>query len=130
MEIIVAISVLSIGILSVMVLQTSSVQRNSNARGITEASTWATDEMEYRMTLGYQHAYLQDDSTDDKYIIDADCCPNHPAVLAGYTINTDIRDSAYLTKTITVNVSWSNFGSFGKEKTVSIESIRAQLRDK
>ena len=125
-EVIIAVSVLAIGILAATVLQTSSVRLNSNARSITEASTFATDEMEYRMTLNFQDAYLQNGS----YAIDKDCCPNHPAVLSGYRINTNIMDTAYLEKEVTVNVSWSNFGSLGRDRTVSFQSIKPRLREK
>ena len=124
-EIIVAISVLTIGILSIAVLQTSSIQRNSKARNVTEASTLATDEMEYRMALNFQSAYLADDTYADDYTTNNN----------GYAINTDIRNlqNAYLgiitSKRITVNVSWSNFGSFGKQRTLTFENIKPRLRD-
>ena len=130
LEAVISISILAVGILAIVALQTSSIQRNSHAKGITSASSFATDEMEYRMALNYQHAYLQDDSAVDDYIIDENCCPNHPAVVAGYTINTDIRDTAYLQKEISVNVSWSNFGSMGEAKSLTFENIKARLRDR
>jgi len=137
MEVVLAVSVLAIGILAVSVLQTSSVRMNSNARGITEASTYASDEMEYRMALNYQSAYLQDRTDEVDYVINSTCCPNHPAVRAGYAINTSIDDleilnGAYLQtanmKRITVNVNWLNFGSFGANKSLTLESIKPRLR--
>ena len=138
-EVIAAVSVLAIGILAISVLQTSSVRMNSNARGITEGSTYAADEMEYRMALNYQSAYLQDRTDEVDYEINSTCCPNHPAVRAGYAINTRIDDleilnGAYLQtanmKRITVNINWRNFGSFGENKSLTIESIKPRLRQK
>ena len=125
-EVIVAVAVLAIGILSVSVLQTSSLRLNANARGITEASTFAADELEYRMALDYQHAYLQEGG----YTIDSTCCPNHPAVLGGYAINTNIQDNAYNMKDLAVTVSWSNFGSFGAGKSLTLESLKPRLRER
>ena len=128
LEVIVASSILSLGIMATMVLQTSSVQINSKANSVTEASAFASDEMEYRMALNYNSAYLQENAT---YVIDSDCCPEHPAVGRGYTINTTIGAASYFQKPVTVTVNWKGLGSNSRDgRQVVLQSIKTRLRDR
>jgi len=118
LEVIIAVSILAIGILAMGVLQTSSISLNTNARGITEASTWATDRMELLMALPYD-APTPHDLTNGSH--------SGPTI-DGYTINWNVVDDGTNNfKTITITVTWSNLGSSGGQKSVVFESVKAQL---
>lgn len=52
-EVLIAITIFSIGILAVVTMQTTSMGGNSNARKITEETSWSADQMEQLMGLTY-----------------------------------------------------------------------------
>jgi type IV pilus assembly protein PilV len=133
LEVIIAVSVLTIGILAMGVLQTSSVRLNSNAKGITEASAWATDTMEDIMALAFTDAAIataRSYSTADNNKI---LYSNHPAIAQGYTIVYTVLNNGPAVggtatyKTITVTVTWRNLGTSGAQRSVSLNFIKAQL---
>jgi len=53
-EVIVALAILTIGILSVNAMQTASVRGNMTANNITIASTWAADKVEWIFGMDYE----------------------------------------------------------------------------
>jgi prepilin-type N-terminal cleavage/methylation domain-containing protein len=59
-EVMVALGVLSIGILSMYTMQTGSVRGNLRASQISTASTWAMDKMEEFSGLDYDDSQLAD----------------------------------------------------------------------
>jgi type IV pilus assembly protein PilV len=133
LEVVIAVSILAIGILAMGVLQTSSVQLNNNAKGITEASTWATDTMEDIMALAFTDADIataRSYSTADNNKI---LYTGHPAIAQGYTIVYTVANDGPVVsgtatyKTITVTVSWSNLGTSGRQTSVSLNFIKPQL---
>ena len=63
-EIMIAVTVLTIGILAIAKMQLSAVKGNSYASGLTEASTLAQDKMEELMSLAYDDSDLDDDDGD------------------------------------------------------------------
>jgi type IV pilus modification protein PilV len=63
-EALVALAVLSIGILTMYTMQTGSVRGNQRAKQITAASAWAADRMEVVNALDYDHADLGDHKND------------------------------------------------------------------
>ena len=68
LEVIVAISVLTIGLLAVASMQVLAIKGNTLSFGVTEATSWASDQMEKLMALPYDHANLMDtdeDGTDE-----------------------------------------------------------------
>ena len=52
LEVIVGISILTVGLLAVASMQASSIRGNSFAGGVTEGATWAADRMEKLVALG------------------------------------------------------------------------------
>lgn len=94
-EVLVALTVFSIGILAVMTMQTTSIGGNSKAQYIAEASSWGADRMETLMNLSYTHADL--------------VAGNHAATgnPAGYTVTWLVTDNTPInnTKTIMVTVA-------------------------
>lgn len=53
-EVIVALAILTIGILAVNAMQTVSIRGNSTANGITTSSNWATDRIEQIFGMDYE----------------------------------------------------------------------------
>jgi type IV pilus assembly protein PilV len=52
-EVLMAVSIFSIGILGVAAMQMASVKGNASARGVTDIATWASDRVEKLMVLPY-----------------------------------------------------------------------------
>jgi len=110
LEVIVAISILTIGILAVASMQAASIRGNSFASGVTEGTTWAGDQVERLMALPYDHN-------------DLDQAQNpHQAIEGRYTINWNVADDTPITnaKTINVTVTWTDQGV---QKSVSLQRV-------
>lgn len=58
LEVIIAISLLSVGLLAIANMQIMAIQKNSSARWQTEQTTYAQDKMEELMALSFTHADL------------------------------------------------------------------------
>ena len=100
-EVLIAMAILSIGILGVAKLQLTSVNDNTRTRKYTEASTWGVSQIESIMTTAY----------------------DAPALAAGtpgtitqgiYTVTWTITDSDPVpnVKKINMRVTWDNNKSF------------------
>lgn len=63
-EVIIAIFILTIGILGAAAMQVSSIDGNSTANRLTEAATWGGDQLETLMALPYDDDKLTDDNGD------------------------------------------------------------------
>ncbi len=57
-EVMIAIFILTIGILGAAAMQVASIDGNSIANQITEAATWGGDEIETLMAMPYYNALL------------------------------------------------------------------------
>jgi type IV pilus assembly protein PilV len=132
LEVVIAVAVLTIGILAMGVLQTSSVKLNSNAKGITEASTWAMDTMENIMAL----EYMDDDINAGNYSTASSnkiLYANHPSIAEGYAVTYTVADDGPVVdgdvtyKTVTVTVTWSDLGTFGVQRNISLNFIKPRL---
>lgn len=62
-EVMVAITVLAVGMLAVTTMQVNSIGGNSVARTVTTASSFAAEQIENLMGLPFNHANLQDTNT-------------------------------------------------------------------
>ena len=127
LEVIVAISILTIGLLAVASMQVSAIRGNASAYGITEATSWASDQVEKLIVLAYDHADLQDTDGDGSSGLEnateaTDDNPNPPPVHGKYKVywNVAVDDTANGTKTVNVIVTWTDHGI---QKRVSIRSI-------
>ena len=72
LEVLVAISLLTFGLLGLASLQVAAIRGNAFAGGVTEATTLAGDRMEYLLTLDYDDPTDNSDPLDD---VDADGTP-------------------------------------------------------
>ena len=103
LEVIVAISILTFGLLAVASMQMTAIRGNYNASNITEATTVAQDRLENLMGLLYSDT-LMNPGTDK-----SDPAPPSPS---GYTITYDVLNNIPITNTrlIAVTVQWQDKG--------------------
>ena len=127
LEVIVAISILTIGLLAIASMQVSAIRGNASAYGITEATSWASDQIEKLTVLPYDHADLQDPDGDGSAGLEdatesTDDNPNPPPTHGKYKVywNVAMDDTADGTKTVNVIVTWKDHGI---QKSVSIRNI-------
>ena len=113
MEILIALSIFSYGLLGVAAMQVTGIHGNATSRWHTKATTWGMDRIEKLMTIDYDHTDLADGS--------------HGPVTEGlYTISWTVADDvpADNCKTITVNVAWEDRGT---DKNLSLVHNRADI---
>jgi len=123
LEVIVAISILTVGLLAVASMQISAIRGNSFAISTTEATTWAANQVEKLIALPYNDYNLDDtngDGADGLNDIgnDADRTEHQ----GRYTVCWNVAIDAVTnnTKTINVIVTWPH------HKPVSIQHIKAR----
>lgn len=144
-EVIIAIAILTIGILSVNAMQISSIQGNSNANLLTESSGWAQDRVEQIVGMKYDNVDLDDDDNDgtkqdnnrdglddngndfglnDDTVGTADGSATSPD--GQYTILWNVAQDVPLphTKTVRIIVSYTNRAVL---KTVPLTYIKADI---
>ena len=84
-EALVAVAVLTIGVLAMNVMQTTAIKGNSTSKGLSASSNWATDRIEQLLSQDYDAADLDDGDGDgtnedaDNDGLDDDCQDNVPA---------------------------------------------------
>jgi type IV pilus assembly protein PilV len=109
LEVIVAISILTFGLLAVATMQTTAIRGNYNANCITEATTVGQDRLEELLGLPYGHGDLSDPAGGG-----ATSHPNPPTATAavGYTINYTVESDVPVvnSKLIRLTVSWQDKG--------------------
>ena len=121
LEVIVAISILTIGILAIASMQASAIRGNGFASGVTESGTWCGDQLEQLLGLDWDDPLLQDADGDGAGGLDDIDFDNNPATQGdadfwaargSYNIYWNAADSEVTsnTKTITVIVTWSDHG--------------------
>ncbi len=112
LEVIVAISILTFGLLAIASMQIYAIRGNSFAGGVTEGTTWAGDQLEKLMALPY---------TDDDL-----SAGTHTVQEEGYTITWDVSPGPVFnnTKTIEVKVTWMDHGV---EKHVSMQHVKPRI---
>lgn len=110
LEVIVAISILTVGILAVASMQSSAIWGNAFASRQTEGSTIALDRTEKLMALPYEDADLAAGSHTD------------PSPPSGYSVTWSVTDDSPLSnaKRVTVTVTWRYHVA---QKSVSVERI-------
>ena len=112
LEVLIAISVLTVGLLGVASMQVSAIRANDFASAQTEAATVGMDRIEKLLRLPYDHADLL--ATGNPHTV--------PTPPTGYTIGWNVTDNSPLnnTKTVIVTVNWVDRG---KARNVSMRRI-------
>lgn len=113
LEIIVAISILTVGILAVASMQIASIRGNAFARGTSEGTSWAVDKIEKLVVLPYDNA-------------DLDAGSHGPVNQGRYRIEWSVTEDTIIanTKTITVTVEWEDHGV---TKSVSMQRVIPEI---
>jgi len=126
LEVIIAMSLLTVGLLAVASMQISAMRGNSYAGDVTEGATWAGDQLEKLIALPYDHADL-DDTNDDGAdgLLDTGDDADYTENQDRYTVCWNVAIDAVTnnTKTISVIVTWTDHGV---QKHVSIQHIKAR----
>jgi prepilin-type N-terminal cleavage/methylation domain-containing protein len=118
-EIIVAISILTFGLLAVASMQSAAIRGNQLGYRLTEGSTLAQDRLEFLISKPYNDPLL--DIGNNK----ADPDPGGTGLPNGYTLNYDVADVGGINaKLITVRVSLQERGL---TRTTQLKCIRPQL---
>lgn len=113
LEVLIAISIFSIGILAVGTMQISAINGNASARMHTEAATWAADRVERLMALPYNHPDL-----------DAANNPHSVPPEGVYGIEWNVTDHVVNNfKEISITV---NRAGRGGQQSISLNFIKAQ----
>jgi type IV pilus assembly protein PilV len=132
LEVIVAISILTIGILAVASMQIGAIRGNAFAGGVTEGAVWAGDGIEKLMRLSWNDPLLQDTDGDGANGLDDTGFDNDPAtpgdsdqplVVEGkYTIHCNVADNVVInnTKTVHVIVTWMDHGA---QKQITLRRV-------
>ena len=139
-EILIAITVFTIGILGVGVMQISAIKGNSLASGLTEAITLAQDKMEEFRALGYNDLALTDTGGDGAIGLRNPLPPapayplpnlmlfppDHQLASGIYTIywNVAVNVPGTNTKTIGIVVTWAENGVI---KHVTLNSVKSPM---
>lgn len=113
-EMLIAVSILSAGLLALGSMQVSAIGGNAHSANVTGGSTLAADRLEKLIALPYTHADLTSGAHVD------------PSPPAGRTVRWNIVDNAPLlnTKTITLTVQWTDHEI---QKSVSMQRILARM---
>ena len=125
LEILIAICILTFGLLGVASMQGSASRNNVFAGSRTEAATWAANQMETLLPLGWSDPLLSDADGDGAAGLGDLGFDNDPTtqgdadheVLQGkYTIYWNVVDNGIITNTKTINliVIWSDYGGNGR----------------
>lgn len=130
-EILIAITVFSIGILAVATMQLSAIKGNSFANGLTEAVTLAQDKMEELMSFDYGDDDLLDDVAPNgvdglSETANADGSNPGQGTNARYDVFWNIADNtpfAY-TKTISVITTWTEEG---RQRQVTLNCVKQEM---
>jgi type IV pilus assembly protein PilV len=127
-EVLIAMAILSVGLLAVGTMQITSIKGNKIAMDITEASCLAESKLEELMSIPFDHADVSDTNADGASGLDAltvDMADySAPSSNGRYTLFWNVADDFphNNTKTIKIIVVWSNTG---QSKNISISCIRA-----
>jgi type IV pilus assembly protein PilV len=111
-EVLIALSIFSIGILAVVSLQISSMDLNTSSRRLTDATAMASERMERLLALPYTHENLLEDKNED-----------FQDTSGIYEISWNINEDQFIndTKTIQVIVAYNNRG---EQRQVVLQQVK------
>jgi len=117
-EVVIAISILAVGLLGVAAMQTSAIQVNSAAGQMTTRMNWAQDKMEELKALAFSDPWLE--AAGNPPGVDSAGNTHEQTTSDGYTVRWDVADNTPVpnTKQIVVTVT-------GKGKISRLTCMRA-----
>lgn len=111
-EVLIALFIFAVGILAVALMLDTSIQYNSSARLMSEATEIAQYQMEKLMNGSYHDADL-----------DESLSPYGPNTIGNYSVSWTVREDLPMNdmKTINLTVAWTNQG---EGKSLTVDSIK------
>ena len=109
LEVLLAITILSFGLLAVASMQVAAMKGNAHARGVTEGSTVVVDQLEKLMVLSYDSVVDGSTTVGNTYDLT-------------WTVQADTPMTK--TKTIFVTATWTDTGV---NKSAQIQQVIANL---
>jgi type IV pilus assembly protein PilV len=107
MEVLIAVSIFSIGILGVAALQSGSIKGNTTARGVTDIAVIATDRLEMLRSLPYDDPALSEGVHDDVGPTGDEVLPTTDRIDNDYDGEIDeANETGPLTIRYTVTTDW------------------------
>jgi type IV pilus assembly protein PilV len=135
-EVLIALTIFSFGILAVTALQVSTTRANSTAANVTANMTWAADRVEEFMALPYSHADLSAGNhsvSAGNLAMDSDGIDNNSDGQideAGETGNIAIEwtviDDMPVNRTKTIEITLSRTDSWG-QKSVTLTQVVPEI---
>jgi prepilin-type N-terminal cleavage/methylation domain-containing protein len=117
-EVLVAMVVLSLGLLALTKMQITAIQVNAASGRLTQGTAIAQDKVEQLMALPYDDANLDDQTPVGEFT-------PYTETRLGYTITWQVdQDTATGVKTINLQVTWSNLG---RQKTFSLAFFKERV---
>ena len=114
LEVLIAVSILSVGMLAVATMQTTGMQANLKARTVTEACTVASQHVERLMTLPFSDAWLDEGNNPQTVTVD------------GYNITWNVFNNNPVTGSMLIRVV-VNWTERGQPKVVPINTVRTRI---
>jgi len=111
LEVIIAISIFSIGLLAIAAMQTSAIRVNSTGAQLTELNTWGMDKLEELISLSYT----------DPLLDPAGNTHQDPPNANGYTVSWNITNNSPTQNTKLIQIIVT-----GKGKRLLLTSVRSQ----
>lgn len=112
-EILIAIAVLSIGMLGIAAMQTSAIKGNSKANDLTQRTLLASNHIEYLLNIPFTHSDLTDTAGTPRVL-----------VVGEYTYSWTVTDSPAATPTEKSISLTLNNNRFGTQNEIIIETKR------
>lgn len=139
-EVLIAMVILAVGLLTLITMQTTGIKGNSKANSITVASDWGADRVEQLFAMSYTDGDLEDDgkvNNDKPWTSDGAGGLNNTDTTAlppdgeftspdgHYKVFWNIADNLVMenTKSIRVIIVRSDFG---EERTVTMDYLKAR----
>ena len=121
LEVLVAMVVLSLGLLALAKMQITAIQVNATSGRLTQGTAIAQDQVEQLMALPYTDAKLDDQTPVGEVTTYTEARPAQ-----GYTVTwtVDQDTPAVGVKTINLTVTWSNRG---QQKTFSLAFLKESV---
>lgn len=114
LEVIVAVSILTVGLLAVASMQTAAIRGNDTAYRVTESVTWAQDRLEFLLALPYDDTKLSPGTGQSDPLT---------TPTPHYTITYDVTSGPIAnTKRITVKATRHDQGVIKSRQLSSIKS--------
>lgn len=113
MEILIAMTIFSIGIMGVAKMQLSSVSGNASARVVADSVVQTSSRIESLLLLPYDHADLVEGT-------------HAGAAMAGYTLSWTVVDDFPVPSNKRITVTVTPLGIF-KDRSYTIEQIKSEI---